>query len=120
MLIGSVPGGCGCEYLVYKPLNQQTDLSPFHFFRLSKLLSKSFCMIIISEIITVFLCKKSGNHPGFLLKEGKKSWGNPLKKYQIRPRRTKWLYLNVKNVEQQRKADANPKSVLNVLQQGPC
>jgi len=54
MLISIVLGGCGCEYFVYKPLNQQMELSLFHFFRLCKLLSKSFYMIIISRVIADF------------------------------------------------------------------
>jgi hypothetical protein len=55
-----------------------------------------------------------------LLQQVKELMGQYPEKVSKYKRRTKWLYLNVKNVVQLRKADANRKSVLNALQQEPC
>ena len=41
-------------------------------------------------------------------------------KTKLTKRRTKWLYLNVKNVVRSRKADANQKNVPDALKQEPC
>lgn len=80
-------------------------------------------MIIISknQAWSFSVYRQIQRPPGAIERTDVWSYGAGCRKcIKILTRRTEWLFLNVKNVVQQRKADANRKNVRSALKQEPC